>query len=113
MGLLAAGALVGGRRVADDEQLLARFDQTEIAPCHFLECVRIRIDSFDLRSQPGVFRACRRDPLIERLRLLTLLQHLQDTLVADQRVDDEDAPGEDEQVLHRPAPAAPRNQSDG
>src|SRR5688572_3201450 len=108
-------ALLGGRRVGgwgifEDEHLLAGFHHAQVAAGQFFDRREVCFQPPDFGPQPGVLVFRRDNRLIEQPRLLPLLQHLQDALVAHQRVNEQDAADEDDQVLHHP-PAAPRNPS--
>lgn len=102
---LLGTASIGLWDVLEDEELFARLDETELTAGEVLDRARIVLESLRLVSEPGVFGANVRQRLLERAILLPLLQHLEQALLADQRVEDQDAPHEHEQVLHGPAAA--------
>ena len=94
---------VGGRDVLEDEQLLAGLDEAELAAGEILDRRRVFLQTAGLLAQARVLGAHVGKRLLERPILLTLLQHLQQSLFADQRVEDEHAPDEHEQRTARPA----------
>jgi len=97
---------VGLRDVFDDEELLAGLDETELAAREVLDCAGVILESLGLFAQPTVLRAHIRKGLLERAILLALLHHLEQALFSDQRVEDQHAPDEDEEVLHGATAAA-------
>ena len=108
--MLPAGRRSGGARVPDDEHLLARLDQTELAARQILDRGGIAPEPLDLEAEDGVFGLRRGEGLIEPLDLLTLLQHLQHAFVADEGVQHHHAAHDGEPVLQDAPPVASGDQ---
>src|SRR5215207_9393866 len=99
--------LFAGRAdVADDEELLARADQAELAAGDLLDRRGFLAEAAGFLAEARVIGAGVIERSLERVILLARLHHCQQPLLADQRVDDQHAADEHEQVLHRTAPAA-------
>src|SRR5687767_2050861 len=97
-----------GRDVLDDEQFFARLDQPELAAGQFLDGRRILAQPPRLLAEPGVLGAHVGQRPLERPVGLPRLDHCQQSLVADKRIDHQYAPGQQEDVLQHPAVTAAR-----
>src|SRR5688572_21748536 len=104
---LPAAVGVGGTDVPDDEQLLARLDQAELAAGDFLDRRGVFLQPSRFLPEPRVLAARPDQRLLQRALFVALLHDLDEPVVADQRIDHQHPPQEHEQVLHGPAPPAP------
>ena len=103
------GLLTGGRiDVFDDEQCLSRAHETQLAARDLLDRRRVFPQPPSVFPQPRVFGP-KAGEIGSKLIILFASPHRGDqSLIADQRVDDEDAHGEEEQPAENAAPAALR-----
>ena len=98
---------VGRLDVLDDEELLAGLDEAEVAAREILDRGGILSQPAGLLAQTHVVGADVGERLLERPELLPLLEHLDEPLLADESVEQEHAPNEQDQILHDPTAAAP------
>ena len=103
-------ARIPGSDVLDDEQLLARLDEAELAAGEVFDGGRILTQAPRLLAEPGIFGAHLRQRLFEAGVLLPGLHYRQQSLLADERVNHQDTPDEQKEVLHGAA-AAPAGES--
>jgi len=96
-----------GRDVFDDEDALARLDQTELAPGDFFNRRGILAQAACLLAQPRVVRALTRNRGGQLVVLVPCPEHGEEPAVADQPVDDNDRSDEEHQQLND-APVAGR-----
>ena len=88
-----------GRPVLQNKQMLARSDQSKLAPGEVLDRGRIALEALGFLAQQGVLRACALNGLLERLELLTLLHRLEKPLLSNQRIDEHDAANQQQAVF--------------
>ena len=81
--------------------MLARLDEPELAPGEILDRRRIAPQPLGFIAQQRVLRARAPDRLLECLELLTLLHRLEQPLFPHERIDEDDAPDEQQRVLER------------
>jgi hypothetical protein len=99
---------MGGGRidVLHDEQLFAGLDETQVAAGQVFNRGRILTQPTRFVPKAGVLGADARQRLLERPVLLTLLQHLDQALLANQAVEHQHAADEQDQILDDTASAA-------
>src|SRR5207253_2648846 len=78
----------GRRKVSDDEDLLARPHQPQLAAGDFLDGRRIFPQSAHLLPEPGVLRPLAVDRARQPVVLTTRPAHREQSAIADERVDD-------------------------
>ena len=89
-----------GFQVFDDEDLLAPPDETELTAGHFLDGRRILGEPPRFFTQPRVFGLLAGDRRRQFVVLTSGAQHDEKSLVANQRVDDDDDPDKYQQKLY-------------
>jgi len=91
---------LGGRNVFDDEDRLARPDQSELAPRHFLDRRRILAQAPGLIAQPRVFGAQVHDGRGEPFVFLPRARHREQSALAHQSVGHDDRGDEEDNEVH-------------
>ena len=91
-------AWIPGSDVLDDEQLFARLDQTEFAAGELFDGVRILTQTAPLFAEPRIVGTHIRQRLFEGSVPCADLHHRQQSLVADQRVNHQGDPDEQQEI---------------
>jgi len=98
---------LGSRRnILDDEQLLARPDEAELAARDLLDRRRILAQPASLLAEACILGVLTNDRERELVVLFSRPHHRQQAAVADHRVDDDDRGDEDQQEVDDPAGCA-------
>jgi|SRR5262245_30354213 len=98
---------VGRFDVFDDEKLFAGLDEAQVAAGEVFDRGRVLAEASSLITQPRVLGADSHERLLERLVLVTLLQHLHQPLLTDKAVEHEHTSDEQDQILHDTTTATP------
>jgi len=94
----------GRRDVLDDEDLLARFDEAQVAPGDFFDGAGILAEAACLFAQTRVLGALAGHGGGDRVVLPACTHHGQQPAVADESVDDDDRRQQQQQDVNEPSP---------
>ena len=95
---------------ANDEELLAGFDQAQLAARDFLDGGRVFPQTTRLFAKPGVFGTRVGERSLDRFELAACLQERDQPLLAEDRVDDQNS-RDKRQHVPRHTPAAARHRA--
>src|SRR5262245_8932145 len=90
------------RAVFEDEQVLARLDQPELATSQIFDRRRIAPKALRLVPEKLVLGFRTPDRLLENLKFLTLLHGLEQPFFPDERIHEHDAADQQQRVLNGP-----------